>query len=229
MVEMADRNNTKTLSQRMINRVDAGDWREGDLGEWNGKEGGPRWTTKEHQFEYMVKFGLKPDHYFLDIGCGWLRGGIQFIRYLDSDHYFAIDKEPWLLKVGFGGLRKYDLVDTKRPTVELVADFNVDMFNTYFDFMLAQSVFTHLVPEKIEECLANVMKWLKPGGKFYASFFLGEQVQCSEKHKNRVNEFTKCTQTVRFYQDLCKDKYKFTYIGNWEHKSGQELLLFQRL
>ena len=44
--------------------------------------------------------GLQPKHRFFDIGCGSLRGGVHFIRYLDKNNYFGTDISSELIKVG---------------------------------------------------------------------------------------------------------------------------------
>ena len=45
------------------------------------------------QFEFLVKRGLKPHHRLLDVGCGALRGGVHFVRYLDPGCYHGIDRK----------------------------------------------------------------------------------------------------------------------------------------
>jgi hypothetical protein len=53
------------------------------------------------QFDYMIREGLKPHHKLLDIGCGSLRGGIHFIRYLDAGNYIGTDPNMSLLDAGY--------------------------------------------------------------------------------------------------------------------------------
>jgi hypothetical protein len=53
------------------------------------------------QFEYLVAKTLRPEHRLLDIGCGCLRGGVHFIRYLDPTNYFGIDVNQSLLDAGY--------------------------------------------------------------------------------------------------------------------------------
>ena len=55
------------------------------------------------QFDFMMQQGLKPHHVLLDIGCGPLRGGVYFIKYLDKGNYLGIDKNKSLVN---GGIEK---------------------------------------------------------------------------------------------------------------------------
>jgi SAM-dependent methyltransferase len=43
------------------------------------------------QFEFLREQGLQPEHATLDLGCGVLRGGLHFVRYLDPGNYYGID------------------------------------------------------------------------------------------------------------------------------------------
>jgi hypothetical protein len=53
------------------------------------------------QLDFMIREGLKPHHKLLDIGCGSLRGGVHFIRYLDAGNYVGIDSNIALLDAGY--------------------------------------------------------------------------------------------------------------------------------
>jgi SAM-dependent methyltransferase len=95
------------------------------------------------QFDFLVRQGLQPNHYLLDVGCGSLRGGIHFVRYLDTGHYFGIDISKELLDAG-----KYELeinrLTSKNPVLCEMGDFDFPSLAQTFDYALAQSVFTHL-------------------------------------------------------------------------------------
>src|SRR5262245_17052197 len=52
------------------------------------------------QFDFLVAHGLKPEHKLVDVGCGALRGGVHFIRYLKPGHYFGLDLNASLIKAG---------------------------------------------------------------------------------------------------------------------------------
>jgi len=46
---------------------------------------GGRWgELGAMQLTFMQRQGLKPEHDLLDLGCGCLRGGVHFVRYLED-------------------------------------------------------------------------------------------------------------------------------------------------
>ncbi|SRR6266545_34633 len=121
------------------------------------------------QFEFLVEQGLQPHHHLVDIGCGSLRAGVHFVRYLEAGHYHGLDIDPRLIAGGWKELRAEGLVD--REPVLLVDDaFRLARFGRQFDLALAQSVFTHLPVNPIVRCLREVEKALVPGGRFFATF-----------------------------------------------------------
>ena len=122
------------------------------------------------QFEYLKRQGLRPEHYLLDVGCGSLRGGIHFARYLDAAHYHGIDINASLLEGGRRELREAGL-EHKRPQLAESKTFEVGLFRRQFDFALAQSLFTHLPFNHIVRCLIEMRKVMKPDGVFFATFF----------------------------------------------------------
>lgn len=136
------------------------------------------------QFDYLVSHGLKPEHRMLDVGCGTLRGGRHFVRYLQPGGYTGIDISPMAIEAGQKLVSDEGLED-KRPT--LVVSRNMDLrFAEFagrrFDYILAQSVFTHLKPEHIEECFAHVGAVMAPGAGFYFTYAEADRyVQRTEK------------------------------------------------
>lgn len=71
----------------------AGDsWRDAVGGLWD--------EVGDLQFNFLVAQGLKPEHSFLDVGCGCLRGGVRFLKYLDDGNYHGIDAQQALLDAG---------------------------------------------------------------------------------------------------------------------------------
>ena len=122
------------------------------------------------QLTFLKEHGLRPDHRFIDIGCGALRAGRHLIDYLDAGNYYGVDANRSLLQIGYDR----ELTDEQRaklPITNLRANdrFNVD-FGVEFDMAIAQSVFTHVSLNHMRLCLYRLGKVMSPGGVFYASF-----------------------------------------------------------
>lgn len=122
------------------------------------------------QLRFLIDQGLAPNHDLLDVGCGGLRGGLHFVRYLDAGLYCGMEKDKDILKAGQGELIKAGL-DGKGPVLLQDDTFDFSRFDRQFDYAIAVSVFTHLPFNTIMRCLSQMETALKPGGTFYASFF----------------------------------------------------------
>jgi hypothetical protein len=126
------------------------------------------------QFSLMTLLGLRQDHALLDIGCGSLRGGKLFLVYLLPDRYHGIEPEEWLVKEGLDRELGEEIVRAKRPRFRYSADFPCGDFGVKFDYVLAQSIFSHASVAQIGKCLREVRAAMKPEAIFAASFLEGE-------------------------------------------------------
>ena len=110
------------------------------------------------QLEFMKDQGLKPEHRLLDVGCGALRGGVHFVRYLQAGNYFGLDINQSLLDAGYEAELAAEGLEGKLPRSNLLSngEFDLRSLEVTFDFALAQSVFTHLTFNRIRQCLARV-------------------------------------------------------------------------
>ncbi|KKL67758.1 hypothetical protein LCGC14_2131770 [marine sediment metagenome] len=125
------------------------------------------------QLKFLVHFNLKSHHKLLDFGCGCLRGGIHFIKYLKEGNYYGIDISKHILQVGKKFLFEAGL-DYKKPILKINTDLKFDNFyNEIFDFIHAYSVFTHMPLYDIEKCLIHIQKVMDTKTVFFATFFDG--------------------------------------------------------
>ncbi|MGQ9427199.1 class I SAM-dependent DNA methyltransferase [Gilvimarinus sp. F26214L] len=125
------------------------------------------------QFDFLLSRKLKPQHRMLDIGCGTLRGGQHFIRYLKPGGYHGTDISAKAIAFARQFVEENGLAD-KKPQLLLSTgkDLKFQEFgNQTFDFILAQSVFTHLKPEHIRECFQNIGRLMEPASVFYFTYF----------------------------------------------------------
>ncbi len=122
------------------------------------------------QLDFLVSKGLRPSHLLVDVGCGALRGGVHFVRYLDHGHYFGTVINESLLEAGRIELAKEGLA-ARNPTLIASDRFELSLFGNRFHYALAQSLFTHLNANQILRCLVRTREVLAPGGSLFASFF----------------------------------------------------------
>jgi SAM-dependent methyltransferase len=193
------------------------------------------------QFNFMVDQGLRAHHRLLDMGCGNLRGGVHFVRYLEPGHYVGVDSSAERLTEGKFELESAGLLE-KQPLLVQRGDFDVAGLGFTYDFVLAQSVFTHLTLNSIMRCVAAIGAVLKPGGMFFATFFenLGPRlsreptmIQAPGPSAGQQLVIFTTMDANPFHYDrdvfrwMCEgSQLTFRYIGDWGHPRSQKMLAF---
>jgi SAM-dependent methyltransferase len=190
------------------------------------------------QLNFMIREGLKPHHKLLDIGCGSLRGGVHFIRYLDVGNYVGIDPNLALLDAGYEIELASCGLKERIPRENLIcsSDFDPPFPNDTFDFALAQSVFTHVTLNTIRKCFERIASKIKVHGRFYATFFeIPNNVLASDSFRHEPGGvITQGSQDPYHYrfEDLkyAASQHLWTprYIGGWNHPRGQHIAAFIR-
>jgi SAM-dependent methyltransferase len=187
------------------------------------------------QFDFLRRMGLSPCHRLLDVGCGALRGGIHFIRYLDPGNYHGVDMNASLIKAG----REFELpaagLEARHPHLLVDPSFDFARFGTVFHLALAQSVFTHLPVNSIARCLVNMAAVLPPGGRFFATYF--EAPTPHHLAPLRHEGFARLTYFDRdpYHYHPCLFSFlvsnlplEVRNLGDWGHPRGQHMLEFVR-
>jgi SAM-dependent methyltransferase len=208
-----------------------------ELGQHRDVIGGLWEELGKLQLDFMIGEGLKPNHKLLDLGCGSLRGGIHFIRYLDPGNYFGIDINRSLLDAGYVELGLVGL-QGRLPAGHLFCngDFEFPRPDHSIDFVLAQSLFTHVTFNTIRKCFERIARKLKVGGTFYATFFeLPENLRSSDPFRHEpAGVVTQGSQDPYHYRfrDLehaaPEALWAPRYIGGWNHPRGQHMAAFVR-
>ena len=191
------------------------------------------------QFEFLKSEGLEPGHTLLDVGCGSLRGGVHFVRYLDPGNYFGIDMNEPLLAAGYDIELKNAGIQDRLPRHHLVCtgNFRLDDFTGDFDFAVAQSLFTHLTFNRIRQCVERLSRKVKPGGRFYATFFeLAEDARADIPLRHSPGEVITHDTADPYHYRVSDLKYaaaglpwNVRYIGDWRHPYSQKMTVFERL
>lgn len=139
----------------------------------------------EQFFIYFKKYGeITPESHVLDIGSGIGRMAVPFTKFLSSKgHYEGFD----IVKKGVDWCNKniskrfpnfnFKLIPLKNDLYNLSTD-NVASELTFpyadesFDFVFLTSVFTHMMPDDLENYIREIQRVLKTGKKCLATFFL---------------------------------------------------------
>ena len=127
-------------------------------------------------FNLLTTLGLRQHHSVLDIGCGSLRIGRLLIPYLNRGKYFGVEPNEWLVAEGIKRELGETLVQIKRPTFFFSDSPNtIAQANTVFDFVLAQSIFSHCGLDLIKGWLSAISHSLAKNGALVATFLIGEE------------------------------------------------------
>ena len=164
------------------------------------------------QFDFLVHKNLQPHHKMLDLGCGTLRGGQHFIKYLNKSNYYGIDISPRAIEYA-KKLVVLEGLSEKNPHLLVSENKNLKFLEfsaQKFDYIIAQSVFTHLKPEHIEECFENIGQIMFDDSVFYFTYNKGkEHKQTSIKgFKYPYSFFESLAEQYRFKLQECSQDYK---------------------
>jgi SAM-dependent methyltransferase len=205
--------------------------------DWHRDEVGGLWDEVGRlQQRFLVEQGLRPEHRFLDVGCGSLRAGVHLIDYLDPGRYHGIDASAQLLAAGRVEIERNGL-QGKAPVLRCDATFGVDAFGGQFDYGIAHSVFTHLPINSILVCLQRVRPMLRPEGRFYATFFENpggtRRLDVLEHPRTDGPPLTTYPDADPFhygldlFEWLCDGSgLSVEYLGDWGNPRSQKMLVF---
>ena len=146
--------------------------------------GGGHFRDNQFLSSFTALCGLQPDHRVLDVGCGIGKQAVPLTQYLGpkgSYEGFDIVKEG----VQWCGQQ----ITSRYPNFRFR---HVDVFNKHynpdgrvspsewkfpysdaeFDFVCLISVFTHMLPDAVQNYVSEISRVLKPGAKSFISFLL---------------------------------------------------------
>lgn len=184
-------------------------------------------TIGAAQFALLYAFGLRSYHKVLDFGCGSLRAGKLLIPYLDAGHYFGIEPQQWLIDACVQEELGEELLRKKQARFSNNADFATDVFGELFDFIIAQSIFSHTGSELYTQAISNMSASLKPQGRILATFFIDEVGDTEQgwfysKEKPRIF----FTETV--VRSIAAEKGLSCCALPWYHPRGQTWYVFAK-
>jgi SAM-dependent methyltransferase len=190
---------------------------------------GGRWDEIGRlQFDFMTSQGLLPSSTLLDVGCGALRGGLHFVRYLDDGNYHGIDINKSLLKAGEQELRSAGL--NKQVHLHRTDEFDASGFDVQFDFAISVSLLTHVSANQVIYCFMQMRRVMHEASRFYFTFYEVPELPIPDTYPREGNLATHFLSDPFHYT---RDQIEYFarsaglaphYIGDWGHPSGQQML-----
>jgi SAM-dependent methyltransferase len=199
---------------------------------------------------YLIDHGgLKPDHSVLDVGSGIGRVAVALTGYLSGEsRYEGFD----VVKTGVKWCKRkisnrFPLDnDLYRTSGMDAGHFRFPYPKEAFDMVVVVSVFTHMLPEEVENYYREINRVLKKGGNVFATFFLlneeskaymphhkGFSFPHSHGHFSLMDETVKSA-NVAFEEGYIKDmvldsgfEILHLFYGNWSDPKNNERPFFQ--
>lgn len=120
-------------------------------------------------FCLALREGLRPTSAVLEVGCGCLRSGYHFVRFLEPGRYCGIEPNVAMLDAG-RELILGPLESEKRPRFRHHDDFDFGVFETTFDFVVAFSIWSHASKAQIGTMLDQFRRTSQAGSKLISSW-----------------------------------------------------------
>ncbi|MBA0861414.1 hypothetical protein Goshw_027604 [Gossypium schwendimanii] len=134
---------------------------------------GEPWAGGRDVFEFLAESSrLTANSHVLEIGCGTLRVGLHFIRYLKPEHFHCLERDELSLMAAF----RYELPSQgllhKRPLIVRGEDMDFTKFGSdvMYDLIYASAVFLHMPDKLVWVGLERLVSRLKPyDGRIFVS------------------------------------------------------------
>ncbi len=149
-----------------------------------GGEANYKQVNEEYLGYFLKVAGLRPEHRVLDVGCGIGIMASSLVHFISPQgSYAGFD----IVRAGINWAKKN--ITSRFPNFSFV---HADIFNKHynpngkllsssfrfpyedasFDFVFLKSVFTHLLPDSIQNYLREIRRVMKPTGACLATLFL---------------------------------------------------------
>ena len=177
--------------------------------------------------ELMVEAGLKSTDRVLDVGCGSGRVAAGLANVLTTGRYEGFDVDAkridWATKhidvpqFTFRHVRVKNGMYSRR-SLKRAAKFTFPYPDDSFDFAIATSLFTHLVPDDASQYLSEIGRVLDRGGTLFATFFIADEFAVAEVRAGRAKWLRQQRPDGLWIHDPAKPEIAVGYPPEWMEK-----------
>lgn len=152
-----------------------------------------------HLLDLVIRYaGLKPDSKILDVGCGIGRLAVPLTNYLTAEggyEGFDIVKKgiDWCNRKITARFPNFHFlwIDLKNDLYNLSTDTEAKNFTfpyaaDSFDCIVLTSVFTHMMPNDVDNYLKQISRVMKQDGRCLATFFLLNPEVKKQMEENKI-------------------------------------------
>lgn len=182
------------------------------------------------QVDLLTGLGLRPTATLLDLGCGTLRGGLHFIRFLDVGRYVGVDPHVELLALGDALVTRAGL-QWKLPSLFTLEEH--DARDARYEWALTQSVLNHLDADGTVATVDRVARALAPGGRWVSTVRLDrtvERVEAGAPHGRRPAEFWRSRTNPDWLNAILAARgFAWEVLPEAAHPRGMDVFVATRL
>jgi SAM-dependent methyltransferase len=174
--------------------------------------------------ELMAEAGLEPTDRVLDIGCGSGRIAAALANVLTTGRYegFDVDKSRIAWAKKHIDVPQFTFRHVKvrngmyaRKRGQSGADFTFPYPDGSFDFAVATSLFTHLVPEDAAHYLKETARVLGPGATLFATFFIVDEFAVGQVRAGRTQWLREERPDGAWIHDPAKPEIAIGFPPEW--------------
>lgn len=189
--------------------------------------------TGRTQLEALIRNGLNPWDKFLDIGCGAFCGGYWVMHFLNEGGYHGVEPNIDMFKGGLAYILEPELIELKKPRFDHNDQYDFSVFDTKFDYLFAQSIWTHAGKKDIEKMLDGFVQYGSDNARFLTTIKLPDLFHKDYKkdewvggsHESDVKGTVR--HSFKWIQDACS-KRGLTVKKLGEKINTQNLILIEK-
>jgi len=126
----------------------------------------PTWEAQgQAVLHQLIEEGLTPTDTVVDYGCGTLREGVHFIRYLAAGHYIGLDIDDRILQAGRRIVGSELLVGKKAFLAIITAEVIEQVAALKPVWIVSSYVLSQVAPQDLDGYLDNLAKLMEGGGR----------------------------------------------------------------